>query len=203
MRMHALFGIIMALLLVSPIFAAEDSSLGGSIDNAHAKVARGNLEKFEISVFSLKNQTLEVKASAGKVDDLQINIIPSTLTLQGGLTQTPTNGEKWMIIDGDKYARAYPIIVYVRVPQQVSQSRYSIPITISSAVSDSSASGNTVVQKVVQAIQYNIEIDVPGASAGDEVDELAETLSDQASIDETPPTIFLFLARLGSRCQIF
>jgi len=161
MRKAILSLALVFMLALSPVFA--DSSLGGTIDRTSAMVKKGELTSFQISVFSLKNETMEVAVSAGAVSDLQVNIVPSMLSIEGGTTINPDPTQRWVIIDGDKYARLYPVTVYVRVPQRVSDNRYSIPVTVSTVVSSTSGSGNSIVQKVVQALQYNIEIQVSGS----------------------------------------
>lgn len=160
--MRAVFFLLALVSLSLLSIVAADNSLGGSMDRSYARMSTGSLEKFEIKLFSLKNATVEISISAGPVQDLQVNVVPVNLRIEGGLTARPNPEYRWVIIDGDKYARLYPVYVYVRVPQKVSKSHYSVPVTVSSTVFSSSGEENGIVQKVVQVLQYNINIDVSG-----------------------------------------
>ncbi|MGC9310093.1 MAG: hypothetical protein ACP5E4_00020 [Candidatus Aenigmatarchaeota archaeon] len=176
--------VFMSLMLATACPAIADSSIGGSIDRAYAKVYRGGLEKFEISIFSIDDATIDVKISAGTVEDIQVDVLPKSVTVKGGLTKSPDSKSRWVIIGADEYARVYPVYVYVRVPQKVTKNRYSVPVTVSSVVSSGASGDNGVVQKVVQALQYNIEIEVPGDIDDVEVEAYAygNTTLDEESI---------------------
>ncbi len=145
---------------MSPILAA---TLGGTIDKTSMAINKGSAGMFEISVFSLDETSLEISVNAGSVEDLNVQVVPKTFNLQGGLTATPTGDSSWVIIGGDKYAKLYKVKVYVNVPKQITTSHYNIPIIVSAAGTLNKNGGNEVVQNVIQALQYNLRIEVPGS----------------------------------------
>jgi len=157
-NMKAKFFIIgLILILLNPVFA---STIGATIDKTYAEISKEDVGKFKISVFSLENSTLDIEVSSTKVNDLQIDIVPKHFKLIGGLTNTPTRDNNWIILDGDKYVRAYDVYVYIR-PKEITQNSYSVPIFIS-AFRKSDKSNKGIVQSVVQSLQYTLHIYVPG-----------------------------------------
>lgn len=160
MKKICFFGLCLIFVLLGPVFGA--TSIGGTIDKTYAQINKGDLEKFEISVFSLENITLDITVSRGDVEDLQVDIVPKNLEIQGGLTSNPTGNYNWFIIK-DKYIRLYPIQIYIKAPQKITKNHYSIPIIISST--QKSGDGNTegVIQKVVQSLQYTLKVYIPGS----------------------------------------
>lgn len=160
MRAIYFLAIVVYLILLSPVLAA---TLGGIIDKTSMTINKGNVGVFEISVFSLEDVSLEVSVNAGKVEDLNVQITPKNFDLQGGLTASPTGDSSWVIIEGDKYAKLHKVQVYVRTPDQITANYYNIPIIVSAAGNLNKNGGNDVVQNVVQALQYNLRIYVPGS----------------------------------------
>ena len=157
-NMKAKFFIIgLILILLNPVFA---STIGATIDKTYAEINKGDVGKFKISVFSLENSTLDIEVSSTKVNDLQIDIVPKHFKLIGGLTNTPTRDNNWIILDGDKYVRAYDVYVYIR-PKEITQNSYRVPIFIS-AFRKSDKSNKGIVQNVVQSLQYTLHIYVLG-----------------------------------------
>ena len=160
MRVVYFSAMVVYLILLSPVLAA---TLGGTIDKNSMTISKGNIGKFEISVFSLEDVSLKVSVNAEKVEDLNVQVTPKTFDLQGGLTETPTGDSNWVIIGGDKYAKLYKVQVYVRVPDQITANYYNVPIIVSATRNLNKNGGNAVVQNVVQALQYNLRIYVPGS----------------------------------------
>ncbi len=160
--MRAIYFLVIAiyLILLNPILAA---TLGGTIDKTSMTINKGGIGTFEISVFSLDDISLDVSVNAGSVEDLNVQVTPKTFDLQGGLTTTPTGDSSWVIIDGDKFAKLHKVQVYVRVPDQITVNNYNVPIIISAAGTLNKNGGDEVVQNVVQALQYNLRIYIPGS----------------------------------------
>ncbi|MBN2094433.1 MAG: hypothetical protein JW727_00140 [Candidatus Aenigmarchaeota archaeon] len=150
---------VMFCLFLSP--ALSDSTLGGTMDISSIQVSPGGVGKFEIYLFSLDDSELDLSVSAGSVSDLQVEVAPKTLQISGGETYSPDPAYRWVIL-GDKYVRIYPVYVYVRVPQKITKNHYVIPVTVSGSTSLETSSEGGVVQKVVQVLQYNLAVTVPG-----------------------------------------
>jgi hypothetical protein len=161
MRRIYFFALCLFFVFLTPIIAT--TSLGGIPSRTYAEINKGELEKFEISVFSLEDKELDISISVGDIEELQVNIVPKEFELQGGLTSNPKGDYGWVILEGDKYAKLYPVYVYVRAPTKITKNHYSIPIIISAMEKSTEGDTEGVIQKVVQSLQYNLQVYVPGS----------------------------------------
>lgn len=177
MKKACLLAFVLVLALFAKAVYADDMSFGSAGDNKRVVMIPGETREFKLSFFNYGNTPLVVEMRTDGSREIKASISPRYFILEDSKnTINPMGEEEWVVL-GDNYAKAVPVHVTLKIPNNISElsSNYHIVKIVAKAMAEGPGSAGTR-EKISQEREYAYAITVPGNIHAATMDEYQETL---------------------------
>ena len=156
-----IFAFLFSVFVILPNSLAIN--LGSSaITPLTATVNKGESYVFRFSLFTLSPKEINLRIRAVYPEDLVVIISPPQVSLKKEISSRPYSCSNCVwIAYGDKYIKAIPVDVYVKVPPKISTNVYKVKL-YAEALSKKESLSKGFYQQVIPSFQYEITLKVRG-----------------------------------------
>ncbi len=180
---------LVLLSLVTVLAVSVSASSFGSFASEDTKTIRDGDASFEIGVFNLGNEPLELQVSSTvlkggsgirMVHDDSIVIEPSEVT------ENPSGDGNWFLLDGERYVKVRKIPVRAFVDRERSTSDFEFRVDMKASPAEGN-SGGDIVQTLSQVRSYRFTVKARSPSTNPQTPESGRSTTDSALNPETQP----------------
>ncbi|UCG95904.1 MAG: hypothetical protein JSV92_02585 [archaeon] len=171
-------GILVVLILLFAGTACGDQMSFGSVGhNQRVTMIPGEAREFKLSFFNNGNTPLVVEMGKEGSREIRTSINPRYFILENWKSVINPMGEEEWVVLGDNYAKAVPVYVTLKIPDNISEisRNYHVVKIIATATSEEGGPGGTR-EKISQAREYAYSITIPGNVNAETQEEYEETL---------------------------
>ncbi len=169
-------------ILLAATGAAASIPFGSIGYNQEFTLTHGQERLVDLAFFNDGEKPLYVHVETRGGEDLEVSVEPRDFVLQNRDQVSPDDQEKYVVL-GDRYVRAVPVTLQLKVPEntQLSKNTYTVHVTSTAHTQQQTETG--VTQTVSQQREYTYRVYVPGPTTRQE----ANTVENRDNPFQTTP----------------